>query len=105
METVHVLAFITTTHGKRQSVLDLIRAIENTVREEQGCIEYQVTIDHPDGLNFQTNIGEDSFVVVEKWASMDDLKAHAASEHMVEYGLKTKSVVEMRDIHILRSSC
>jgi quinol monooxygenase YgiN len=46
-------------------------------------------------------MGEDTFVVIEKWASLDALKAHAASPHMAAYGAKTKEMIASRIIHVL----
>mgnify|MGYP001046780588 FL=1 len=45
--------------------------------------------------------GEDSFVVIEKWASAEHLKAHAASPHMKAYGEKTRDLLADRKIHVL----
>ncbi|MBT5663961.1 MAG: antibiotic biosynthesis monooxygenase, partial [Rhodospirillaceae bacterium] len=50
---------------------------------------------------FQTQFGSDTFVVVEKWESLDHLKAHAGSPHMAEYGAKTKDLLADRIIHVL----
>jgi quinol monooxygenase YgiN len=52
-------------------------------------------------LPVQTKYGPDTFVVVEKWESMDALKAHAAAPHMQAYGAKTKELLASRVIHIL----
>jgi quinol monooxygenase YgiN len=38
---------------------------------------------------------------VEKWASVDALKAHAAAPHMAAYAAKTKDMVASRAIHVL----
>ena len=51
---------------------------------------------------FQTPWGPDTFVVIEKWDSMDALKAHAAAPHMAAYGAKTKEFIASRVIHILQ---
>jgi len=40
--------------------------------------------------------------VIEKWESMDALKAHAAAPHMAAYAAKTRELVASRVIHILR---
>ena len=50
---------------------------------------------------FQTKVGADGFVVVEKWESIDTLKAHAAAPHMAAYGAKTKDMIASRVIHVL----
>jgi quinol monooxygenase YgiN len=101
MSTVHVLAFITTKPGLREEVLAAFRANVPKVHAEDGCIEYQAAIDTPDAGAIQTAIGEDSFVVVEKWASLDALKAHGASAHMAAYGAKMKDKLAGRVIRVL----
>jgi quinol monooxygenase YgiN len=40
-------------------------------------------------------------VVLEKWESMDHLKAHGASSHMAAYAAKTKEMIASRVIHVL----
>ena len=49
----------------------------------------------------QAALGPDTFAVIEKWATMDALQAHAASPHMAAYGAKTKPLLLDRTIHIL----
>ena len=71
------------------------------VHAENGCIAYAPTIDTEGMGAFQTKFGPDTFVVVEKWASADALKAHSAAPHMKAYGEKTKDMVAHRVIHVL----
>ena len=98
---VHVLAVITAKPGKREEVLGHFRANVPAVRAEKGCIEYGAAVDAEAALPVQTRYGTDTFVVVEKWESMDALKAHAAAPHMAAYGAKTKELLASRVIHIL----
>ena len=98
---IHVIAVITAKSGKRDEVLKHFRANVPAVRAEKGCIEYGAAIDAEPALPIQTKYGPDTFVVVEKWESMDALKAHAAAPHMKEYGAKTKELLASRVIHIL----
>ena len=98
---IHVIAVVTAKPGKREEVLKHWRQIVPAVRAEQGCIEYGAAIDADPALPVQTNYGPDTFVVVEKWESMDALKAHAAAPHMQAYGAKTKELLASRVIHIL----
>lgn len=100
MSRVHVLAVITTKPGKRDEVLALFRANVPAVLEEDGCIEYGATVDCADA-GFAVKYGDDTFVVVEKWASMAALGAHAKSEHMKAYGAKTKDMLADRVIHVM----
>mgnify|MGYP003579843847 FL=1 len=98
---VHVLAVITAKPGKREEVLGHFRANVPAVRAEKGCTEYGAAVDAEAALPVQTKYGPDTFVVVEKWESMDALKAHAAAPHMAAYGAKTKELLASRVIHIL----
>ena len=98
---IHVIAVITAKPGKREEVLGHFRANVPAVRAEKGCIEYGAAVDADPALPVQTKYGPDTLVVVEKWESMDALKAHAAAPHMQAYGAKTKELLASRVIHIL----
>ena len=98
---IHVIAVITAKPGKREEVLRHFRANVPAVRAEKGCIEYGAAVDADAALPVQTKYGADTFLVVEKWESMDALKAHAAAPHMAAYGAKTKELLASRVIHIL----
>ena len=98
---IHVLAFITAKPGKRDEVLAHMRANIPAVEAEDGYIEYGPAIDADGAGAIQTPIGPDSFVVVEKWESLDALAAHGAAPHMKAYGEKTRDLVVSRVIHVL----
>lgn len=101
MDTIHVVAIIVAKPGMRETLLEMFQANVPAVRAEDGCIEYQATTD-ADGLGpVQTKFGDDTFVVVEKWASLDALKAHVAAPHMAAYGAKSKDMIADRTIHVL----
>ena len=104
MSMVHVIAVITAKPGMRDQVLDLFRANVPAVKEEDGCIEYGATVDADGVGGFQSRYGDDTFVVIEKWASLDHLKAHAVSDHMKAYGAKTKDMLADRVIHVMSSA-
>jgi quinol monooxygenase YgiN len=98
---IHVVAVVTAKPGMRDSILQAFRANVPAVKSEQGCIEYGAAVDFADGPKFQTKYGPDTFVVIEKWASIDALKVHAAAPHMAAYAAKTKEMIASRAIHIL----
>ena len=101
MSMVHVLAVITAKPGRRDDILAAFRANVPAVHAEDGCIEYGATVDTEGVGNLQTRFGEDSFVVVEKWASLAALEAHITAPHMATYGAKTKDMIASRIIHVL----
>jgi quinol monooxygenase YgiN len=98
---IHVIAVITAKPGMRENILTHFRANVPAVRAEQGCIEYGAAVDADPALQFQTKWGPDTFLVIEKWESMEALKAHAAAPHMAAYAGKTKEFIASRTIHIL----
>ena len=101
MQVVHVLAIITAKPNMRDKILEAFRANVPAVHEESGCIEYTATIDSEDAGGLQTRLGDDTFVVVEKWENLDALKAHAAAQHMAAYAARTRDMIESRVIHVL----
>jgi len=98
---IHVIAIITAKPGMRDAILEAFRANVPAVRAEKGCIEYGAAIDAGADLAFATQWGPDTFLVIEKWESIDALKAHAAAPHMAAYGANTKEMVASRAIHVL----
>jgi len=98
---IHVIAVITAKPGQRAEVLKHFNANVPNVLKEDGCIEYGAAVDADNALPVQTKWGDDTFLVVEKWESMDMLKAHAAAPHMAAYGAKVKELLAGRVIHIL----
>ena len=101
MSTVHVVALITAKPGQRGALLEAFLANVPNVLAEDGCIQYQATVDADGVGGFQTRVGADTFVVVEQWASLDALKAHAAAPHMAAYAAQAKDMIADRVIHVL----
>ncbi len=101
---IHVLAIITAKPGHRATILEAFHANMPTVHAEKGCIEYGPAIDAEGAGAIQTAYGPETFVVIEKWATMDDLKAHGAAPHMAAYGAKVREMIASRVIHILKSA-
>jgi quinol monooxygenase YgiN len=99
---IHVVAIITAKPGIRAQILEAFHANMPAVHAEQGCIEYGPAIDAEGAGSFQTKFGPDTFVVIEKWESLDALKAHGASPHMAAYAAKTRDMIASRVIHVLQ---
>jgi len=98
---IHVVAIITAKSGQRDAVLAQFRAILPAVLAEEGCIEYGPAVDAEPVPPFQAKLGPHSFMVIEKWASPEALKAHAGAPHMAAYGAQVKELLESRVIHVL----
>ena len=98
---IHVVAIITAKPGQRAAVLEAFQANVPAVLAEDGCIEYQATVDAKGMPVSKGTFGEDTFVVVEKWASLAALQAHGVAPHMKAYAEKTKELLASRVIHVL----
>jgi quinol monooxygenase YgiN len=98
---IQVVAIITALPGQRENILQAYRANRPAVLAEEGCIEYAATVDAAGIPASRGTFGPDTFVVIEKWASLAALQAHAASPHMAAYGAKTKEWTANRMIHVL----
>ena len=101
---IHVVAIVTAKPGQRASVLDAFRANMTAVHAEEGCIEYAPVVDASGAGAMQAEFGPDTFVVIEKWASMAALAAHSKAPHMAAYGAKTKDMLASRVIHVLQAA-
>jgi quinol monooxygenase YgiN len=95
---INVLAILTAKPGQRAAMLEAFKANVPAVLAEEGCIEYGAAVDVAGAA---PAFGPDSFVVIEKWASLAALKAHAASPHMAAYAAKVKDLVASRAVHVL----
>ena len=98
---IHVVAVLTTKPGMREQVLKHFLANVPAVRAEKGCIEYGAAVDTENAPSFQTKYGPDTFLVIEKWESVEALKAHSTAPHMVAYAAKVKEMMVGRAVHIL----
>jgi quinol monooxygenase YgiN len=90
---IHVIATIEVAEGRRDAVLREFHRIVPAVRAEAGCLEYGPAVDAASGLPSQPPARLNVIVVVEKWASLDALKAHTQAPHMTEYRERVKDLV------------
>ena len=75
---IHVVAIITAYPGQRSKVLDA-----------------------PGLPASMATLGADTFVVIEKWADLAALQAHAVAPHMKAYAAQVKALTAARVIHVL----
>ncbi|MEO7242047.1 MAG: putative quinol monooxygenase [Variovorax sp.] len=98
---IHVVAIITAKPGLRERMLEVFRANVPAVLAEAGCIAYEAVVDANGAAAGYAQFGADTFVVVERWESMQALQAHAVSPHMKAYGAKVKEWIASRAVHVL----
>jgi quinol monooxygenase YgiN len=100
---IFVIATVTCRPGHRDSFLNEFRQLVPDVLKEEGCIEYGPTIDAETDLNKQ-NTNDNRVTIVEKWETLDHLKAHLSAPHMEAYRPKVKEFVESSELQVLESA-
>ena len=93
-QMIHVIAKIQTQPGKRSDFLSEFHQLVPQVLEEAGCVEYGPTVDATTDIGAQQKAGDDVTVIIERWESLDALKAHLAAPHMQVYREKVKDLVK-----------
>lgn len=102
---IHVVAIMTAKPGRRAELLERFLAVMPIVHTEDGCIEYRPVIDNDAGLEgAREAIGSDTYIVVEKWASVEALDAHSATDHMRKYGEEVRDLIASRVLYVMRDA-
>ncbi|HVL56303.1 MAG TPA: putative quinol monooxygenase, partial [Burkholderiaceae bacterium] len=101
---IHVVAIITAKPGQRDAVLQAVRQNLPAVRAEEGCLEYTPVVDAEGMGSIATELGADTFAVIEKWASRDALMAHSKAPHMAQYAARVRDLIGVRAVHVLKSA-
>ena len=100
---VHVLASVQVKAGCRARFLEIFKSNVPAVKAEVGCVEYRPTIDVSSGLPPQ-KLEPDTVVIIEKWDSLDALRNHLATPHMVAYRDKVKDLVSGVSLKVLQDA-
>ncbi|MEH3066904.1 MAG: putative quinol monooxygenase [Aeromicrobium erythreum] len=72
MSALDVVATLEAQEGRGDELVAVLQASLATVRAEDGCLRYDL---------HRVRRRPDEVVMVERWASVDALKAHGAAEH------------------------
>lgn len=99
---IHVIATIELKPGTRAAFLREFLANVPAVLAENGCLDYGPTIDLATGLAAQPPARENVVTVVERWASLEALRAHLVAPHMQTYRVKVKDLVDRVTLHVLQ---
>jgi quinol monooxygenase YgiN len=97
---INVLASIGVKPGKRDEFLEIFKANVPAVLAEDGCVEYVPTVDVEAGLDPQV-LDANVVTIIEKWESLDALRAHIAAPHMATYREKVKDLVAGVSLKVL----
>jgi quinol monooxygenase YgiN len=97
-----VIATIEVNEGRRDAFLAEFHRIVPLVRTEAGCREYFPTVDAAAEFGVPTALRPDVVTIVEKWDSLDALRAHLGAAHMIEYRVRVKDLVKGVKLQILQ---
>ena len=96
-----VIAEIEVVAGKRDDFIAEFHKVVPLVLAEEGCVEYGPTIDAETDIRAQIPRRDNIVTIVEKWESLDHLKAHLVASHMTEYRVRVKEFVVGSVLRIL----
>jgi len=100
---IYVIASIHVKKGRLQDFIEVFKSNVPNVREERGCIQYFPTVDINADLPPQI-LDENVMTVIEHWDSLDALRDHLATPHMLAYKEKVKGIVEDISIKVLQEA-
>ena len=97
---INVIASIHIKEGRLSEFIEIFKSNIPNVLEEKGCIEYVPTVDVPTGLPPQ-ELNNNVVTIIEKWDSLEDLKAHLLAPHMLAYKENVKDLVDKLSLKVL----
>lgn len=99
---IFVIAEIELAEGKQAEFLEAFHQLVPLVLEEEGCIEYGPAIDEETDIPVQVINGSQIVTVMEKWESVDALKAHLSAPHMLTYREQVADLVKGTVLKVLK---
>jgi quinol monooxygenase YgiN len=100
---ISVIASVRIKADRLSQFIEIIKSNVPEVRKEKGCIEYFPTIDIDSGLPVQ-KLDKNVVTIIEKWESVEALRAHLKTPHMLAYREKVKDIVEELSVKVLKEA-
>ncbi len=98
---ITVIASISVNPDKVVEFVKIFKENVPNVLAEDGCIEYYPTVDIETGLELQQ--ADPSVVtIIECWESVEALKRHLKTVHMLRYREQTKDLVKKVSLKVLQ---
>lgn len=101
---IHVVARIKAKQRCGPQLVDAFKELLPQVHAETGCVAYEATIDARTDIDRQEPVDADAVTMVERWESLEHLKAHLVAPHMLEFRTKTKDLIEGAELRILEQT-
>jgi len=100
---VNVIASIRVKEGFRSDFIEIFKSNIPAVLDEEGCIRYAPAVDLNTGIPAQ-KLDENVVTVIEKWNTLEDLKAHLEAPHMLAFRERVKGMVEDVSLKVLENA-
>ena len=100
---INVIASVQLKPGKASEFIEIFKANIENVHAEDGCIEYYPTVDLDADLPPQV-LDDNVVTIIEKWESLEALRAHLTAPHMLSYREKVKDIVENVSLKVLQAA-
>ena len=100
---INVIASVCVKSGRLSEFLEIFKSNVPNVREERGCIDYLPSVDIDADLPMQIR-DENVVTIIEKWESLEALRDHLNTPHMLAYREKVKDIVEDVSLKVLQEA-
>ncbi len=85
---IHILVTMVAKEGRMKEFLAIGEKLRSQVLKEKGCLAYDYAREIASPLGIQEPIDPNRITLVERWESVEALKAHMEAPHMKELGPK-----------------
>jgi len=100
---INVIASIKVKEGLRDDYIEIFKSNIPAVLEEEGCIRYAPAVDIDTGIAVQ-ELDPNVVTVIEKWNTLEDLRAHLEDPHMLAFRERVKGMIEDVSLKILKNA-
>jgi len=100
---INVIASIKVKEGLRDDYIEIFKSNIPAVLEEEGCIRYAPAVDIDTGIAVQ-ELDPNVVTVIEKWNTLEDLRAHLEAPHMLAFRERVKGMIEDVSLKILKNA-
>jgi quinol monooxygenase YgiN len=89
---IHIVVTMMVKEGRMKDFLAVCEKLRPFVLKEKGCHAYEYTREIASPLAIQEPVDPNRITLVERWESLDAIKAHMEAPHMKEIGPKMKDL-------------
>jgi quinol monooxygenase YgiN len=102
---VHILVTMMIKEGRMKEFIAVCEELRPMVLMEKGCLAYEYTREIASPLGIQEPIEANRITLIERWDSLEALKAHMEAPHMKEVAPKVKELRSSVVARVLEPIC